>query len=109
MTTFNNTRTRNCPCCGETNGMRWYNGFGGSREEPAEEAGYECRGCGQWIHDFTPEPDPLPEWSYCSVCGEYGVAVWQWELDAWELRCNLCGGEVWDEPDDALMGVGEYE
>lgn len=107
MPTFAPNKTRECPCCGEPKAMRWYNGFGGSREEPAEPAGWECRACGEWLND-QPEPDPLPEWSYCPECGEYGVAQWRWEVVDWRLECKLCSGEVWDEPDDALMGVGDY-
>jgi hypothetical protein len=79
--------------------MLWYAGYGG-RIEPREPAGYQCRACGEKMVEGRPEPDALPEWSYCPECLKYGVAVWCWEGGGWQIKCNLCGGEVWDAQTD---------
>jgi hypothetical protein len=36
----------------------------------------------------------------CPECLKYGVAVWCWEGGGWQIKCNLCGGEVWDAQTD---------
>lgn len=47
---------RDCPCCGEPNGVLWYAGYGG-RIEPREPAGYQCRACGEKMVEGRPEPE----------------------------------------------------
>ena len=47
--------TTACPECGEDGPDNWsyYAGYAGSREEPAECGGIQCRNCGEWME----EPD----------------------------------------------------